>query len=206
MRNETRAVQVHDYFVETTVKFSFNNRDVDTDAYENFKVTVTGERAKLSVDSSKNYAIVLDKEERRESRNGGVKYVDLTYKVNFVSTAKANNVLKDGIRNVKLRSGVLSFSLGAGFNLDDFSQQIRLFQNRRLGRDTLILDKYLTQNDANVQSTANASNITIDLNQLGVRIPSKLRVILDTRFDLDTNKVINKDELKLDASANWVFR
>lgn len=206
MRTETRAVQVHDYFVETTVKFQFNNRDVDTDAYENFQVKVTGEVAKLSVNSSKNYAIVLDKELRRESQSGGVKYVDLTYKVNFISASKANSVLKDGIRNVKLRSGILSFTLGAGFNLEDFSQQIRIFQNRRIGRDTLILDKYLSSNETNVQTTSNASNISINLNDLGVNIPSKLRVILDTKFDIDTNNVINRDELKLDASANWIFR
>ena len=207
MRTETRAVEVFDYFVETKVKFEFNNRNIGADAVkEQFSMRMTGERANLSVASSKNYLIVLDKELRSERAGNGVKNVDLTYKISLLPAQSSSRVLENGIRNVKLRNGILNFTLGAGFNLNDFSQQIRIFKNRRLGTDTLLLNKFLSENDANVQSTASGSAISIDLSSLGVDIPSKLRVILDTKYKIDENQVLNRNEVKLNASANWVFR
>jgi len=206
MRTETRAYEVHDYYVETTARFEFNTADVATDANENFEMKMKGELASLSVDSTKNYIIVLDKQSRSEDRQAGVKYVDLTYKVNFIPAAQLNDVLGNGIQKVKLKNGVLNFHLGAGFNFDIFSQQIKIFQNRRVGTDILLLDKLLTANEANVQSTASNSILSINLKDLGINLPSKMRVILNTKYKIDENTVLNRNELKLDASANWVFR
>lgn len=206
IRRETRAVEVHDYFVETNVKFQFNTTEVAQDAAENFEVKVTGETPNLKVNSSKNYIIILDKQGITSNRQGDVKYIDLVYKVNFIPAAQVNSVLGNGIQKVKLRRGVLNFHLGAGFNFDNFSQKIRIFRNRRLGSDRLLLDKLLTANEANVQSTASASIVTVDLNNLGIDLPSKMRVILDTEYKIDPETVLNKNDIKLDASANWVFR
>lgn len=206
MRTETRAYQVHDYYVETTARFEFNNTDVANDAAENFTMKMIGEVASLSVNSSKNYIIVLDKQQRAEQRQAGVKYVDITYKINFVPTAQLNEVLGNGIQKVKLKDGVLNFHLGAGFNFDNFIQNIKIYQNRRVGSDILLLDRVLTASEANVQSTSAASILSVNLKNLGISLPSKMRVILDTKYKVDENKVLNRGELKLDASANWVFR
>jgi hypothetical protein len=206
MRQETRAVQVHDYYVETNVRFEFALANTSDAVRENFNMKMVGERAELTVKGSKNYFVVLDLQRRNESRQAGVKYVDLLYKVRLVSANQARSVLGNGIKNVKLRSGVLTFSLGAGFNLSEFAQQIRIFQNRRLGSDTLLLDKYLSANETDIQTTNNASNVSIDLNALGVKLPSKMRVILDTSYNLDENKILNRGEIELKANANWVFR
>jgi hypothetical protein len=206
MRMERRAFQVHDYYVETNVQFEFNNSDVMNDANEEFAIRMTGELASLKVRSSKNYVIVLDKQSRRESRGAGVKYVNLVYKINFIPSSGTSRVLENGIRNVSLRNGIVNFTLGAGFNLNNFTQQVRVFKNRRLGTDRLLLNKMLTANDANVQSTASATTISIDLKTLGVQVPSKVRIILDTKYKIDVNTVLNRNEVKLDASANWVFR
>lgn len=206
MRQETRAVQVHDYYVETNVRFEFALANTSDAVRENFNMKMVGERAELTVKGSKNYFVVLDLQRRNESRRAGVKYVDLLYKVRLISANQAKSVLGNGIKNVKLRSGVLTFSLGAGFNLSEFAQQIRIFQNRRLGSDTLLLDKYLSSNETDIQTTNNASNVSIDLNALGVKLPSKMRVILDTSYNLDENKILNRGEIELKANANWVFR
>jgi len=205
-RIETRAFEVHDYYVETTATFDFAEVVDNARVNEEISIGMKGEISSLSAKGSKNYFIMLDSSSRSESRGNGVKYVDLNYKVRLVSAVNARNVLSNGIQNVKLRSGILSFNLGAGFNLEDFSQQIRLFQNRRLGSDILILDRDLALNDMNVISTTNSSNITIDLNSLGVNVPSKLRVILDTKFMIDENKILNKNEVSTSANSNWVFR
>jgi hypothetical protein len=206
MRNERRAFQVHDYFVETNVQFQFNTADVSDIVREEFTMRMVGERATLSAIGSKNYFLVLDRQSRNESRSAGYKYVNLVYKVNLVPAARAQEVLRNGIQNVKLRSGILTFNLGAGFNLRSFTQEIKIFQNRRFGTDYLVLDKRLSGTDMNVQGASNSSLVTIDLNSLGVNVPSKLRVILDTKFDIDERKILNRGQLKSSANANWIFR
>ncbi len=205
-RIERRSYQVHDYYVQTKVKFQFNNSEVSDIVRENFTVRVTGERVKLEATGSNNYFLVLDTQLQSESMSNGVKYIDQIFKVSLVPANLAKSVLGDNITNVKLRNGVLNFHLGAGFNLSKFSQQIRIYQNRRLGSDPLLLNKFLTQHDMSVQSTASASIISVDLNSLGINIPAKMRVILDTKFKVDENKVLNKGQLKTSASANWIFR
>ena len=206
MRTETRSYQVHDYFVETNVRFQFNNAEVAEMVREEFKVKVTGERAKLSVNSSKNYFLLLENDSRSEDMQGGTKYVDLVYKVRLVPTAAAKSVLGNDIQNVSLKNGILTFKLGAGFNFSDFSQQIRLFKNRRLRSDVLVLDKLLTANEMDVQSNATETIMTVDLNSLGVKVPAKKRVIIDTKLLIDEKKLLNKNDVKTKASANWIFR
>ena len=206
-RVENRPFQVFDRYVDTTVKFEFNNANLEDGVQENFIVKVTGNKPTLSVNSSRNYIITLEKKDIRSSMRGRTEMLDVTYKVNFLPAEGAASVLQNGIQNVKLRSGVLTFKLGAGFNFEDFSQQIRIFKNRRLGRDTLLLNKYLSRSETNVQSTSNASIVTINLKSLGVNLPSKMRVILDTQLKgVDPNTVLNANEVKTSASANWIFR
>lgn len=206
MRTVTRSYQVHDYFVETNVKLQFDNSDVAETVHEQFSVSVTGDRVSLSVNSSKNYFLVLENELRSEQMGTGTKYVDMTYKVRLVAASAAKSVFANGIQNVSLRNGVLNFKLGAGFDLRKFTQQIKIFQNRRLRSDILILDKYLSQSDMNIQTNANESILSIDLNNLGVKVPAKVRVVMETKFLIDTKKVINKNEISTSANANWVFR
>ena len=206
MRSVRQSYEVLDYIVETTASFDFALPQDLSAVREEMTLKMVGERAQLSVNSSKNFFLVLDAQNRVERRESGVKYVDLTYKVRLVSAEAAKNVLDSGIQNVRLASGVLTFSLGAGFNLNDFTQQIRIYKNRRLGSDTLLLDRNLASNEADIQQTNNASAISIDLSELGISLPSKMRVILDTKYNIDINKVLNRGEIKTEASANWIFR
>ena len=206
MRTERRAYQVHDYFVETNVRFNFDNTNIQDIVDEEFVVSVNGEQARLTATGSKNYFLVLDRSKRSESMGNGVKNVFVTYNVRLVPATLARTVLENGIQNVKLRNGILTYNLGEGFNLRSFNQQIRIFENRRLGTDPLLLDKNLSSRDMNIQSTARTSAVSIDLNNLGIRLPNKMRVILDTKFDIDESKVLNAGEIKTSASANWIFR
>jgi hypothetical protein len=206
MRTETRSYQVHDYYVETNVKLNINTDQVSNDVAENFTVKMKGENSKLSVKGSKNYFVVLDKRHKNESRRDGVKYIDLTYSINLVPATQAKSAFANGIKKVKLRKGVLNFSLGEGFNLSDFTQQIKIFRNRRLGTDKLLLKKDLTETEINVQVSSDSTDLSVDLNSLGIKVPSKVRVILNSKFNIDESKILNKGEVKTDASANWVFR
>jgi len=206
MRTETRAYQVHDYYVETNVQFIINTDEVLNDVAEDFTMKMKGDVSDLSVRGSKNYFIVLDKHHRNESRSNGVKYINLTYNIDLVPAHKAKSALENGIKNVKLRKGVLNFSLGEGFNFSEFTQKIRIFKNRRLRSDKLLLKKVLSEAEVNMQVNSDSTDISVDLNTLGIKLPSKMRVILDSSFNIDENKLLNKGEIKTDTVANWIFR
>ncbi len=205
-RNETRSYQVHDYYVETNVQINLLNEDTSNLPREEFRMKMTGERSSFTVKGSSNYFIFLDKKHRRERMQAGVKYVDLIYNVRLVSAADAKNVLGNGIQGVKLRNGILNFKLGAGFNTSDFTQKIRIYRNRRLGRDPLLLTKILTMNEMNMQTVNNESVMAVDLRNLGINLPSKMRVILNTDYQINEDRLMNKGQIKTSASTNWVFR
>lgn len=205
-RIERRPFQVHDYDVETRVQFQFNASELSDYVNENFSIRVQGESEKLSVVGSKNYFLLLEHQSKKASMSANIKYIDLIYKIKVVPATQAKSVLENGIHNVNLSRGILSFNLGAGFDIRNFSQQIRIYQNRRLGRDPLLLDKYLGDQELNIQSTANASIIYINLRELGINLPSNLRVILNTQYLINEDQLLNKNEITTKASSNWVFR
>lgn len=206
MRDVTRSYEVFDYHVNSEVKVSLSVEEEVSQISENFKVSVTGDKVSIKVDSSKNYAIVLDQKNLSERWNGNIKEIQAEYKINLIPAQRINGVLAGGIQNVKLNNNVLSFTLGEGFNLDDFTQRLRIFQYRRIFTDILVYDQSLTSNDLIVVMQGGDSNITIDLNSLGVNVPFQKRIILDTSYNVGDKEILNKTDFKFEASSNWIFR
>lgn len=206
MRNETRAYEVFDYNVETAVRFEIDNSEVQDYAREEVTVKAIGDKTSLVVRGSSNYFVYLESQNRTETRRSQTKFINLDYRIKLIPAYVANNVLKNGYQNVKLRGTILHFSLGAGYNLEDFVQRIRIFRNRRLGTDPLLLNRALSPSEVTITERQNRTDVTIDLANLGIQLPSKMRVILDVNYNLDTNRVLNRNQIKTSASTNWVFR
>ena len=206
MRTVTRSYEVHDYDVETKVTFEFNLNDSSETVQEKFQVRMNGERATLNVFGSKNYFLVLDKKSRRENREHGVKYINLNYKVRLVPATDVKSVFANGIQNVYLKDSILTFNLGAGFNFEDFTQQIRIYRSRRFRTDPLLLTKLLSNNEMIVKQTNNSSMVTIDLRNLGISLPNRMRVVLDTKSKINMSNVLNKNDVRTSASTNWLFK
>jgi hypothetical protein len=205
MRSETRAYQVHDYYVNTRAQLSFDYSDVSGGANERFSVTMNGESDSLSVNGSKNYALLLDSKNRSEVRNVGTKNVELNYNVRLVKAKTITQTLGRGIQNVSLRNGILRFSVGKGFNTQDFTQNLKIYRSRRLATDVLLFDRDMTDTEMQVNTNGNSSEVSIDLANLGIQLPSKTRVIMNTAYNLGGAKLLNSNEIKTEASANWIF-
>ncbi len=204
-RTESRPYEVHDYDVITNAILNFDSSDVDGGADEIFKVRVEGEADDLSVTDSKNYAIILKNKDRSEISRTGLKEVNVSYDISFVKTKRMNEVLGAGIQNVSYKNGVLEFSVGKGFNTQEFTQNIQIYRWRRFGTDPVLLDKNIAENEMEVSADGNQSRVSIDLRKLGISLPSKMRVIMKTSYNFGTGVLLNKD-LKAEASANWIFR
>jgi hypothetical protein len=197
MRNETRAYEVHDYDVSTRAKLNFDLDDVSGGANERFTITMNGEMDSLRVNGSKNYALLLDNKNRSEIRRQGVKDVELNYDVRLVKAKTITQTLGRGIQNVSLRNGILRFSVGKGFNT--------VYRSRRLATDVLLFDRNMMDNEMEVNVNGNTSEVSIDLASLGIQLPAKTRVIMSTSYNLGGAQLLNADEIKTEASANWIF-
>ena len=205
-RTERRAVQVHDYDVETNVEYQIQTTDADATIAEEFTMKVVGDTPTLTVKGSKNYFIILKKLNEKERMEAGVKYIDRIYQIELKSATKAKRVLASGIENVSYKNGIYSYTLGQGFNLSEFTQRVRVYKYRFIGSDSLLIDKNLDGNEIEINSTNGISEMNIDLNNLEINIPSKVRVILDTTYNIDEETLLNKGEIEISTYANWIFK
>lgn len=205
-RVERRAYQVHDYFVESNINLKFDAETADINPRESITVKVTGNQSMIEVDDSGNFFVFIKDTKEEEFREGDLLVRNLEYVLGLESAVEARNVVNYGIQNVKLRGSIFSFDLHNDFNFKDFKNQIRIYRNRRFGRDTLLKTAHLnTNNTTQIESNSNYTHYEVDINQLGVNIPSRMRVILDIEYNIDTKTLLNKKKIDTDTSTNWIF-
>lgn len=199
------AYEVHDYDVLTNAILNFDSSDVDGGANENFKVRVEGEKDGISVQGSGNYAVVLRAKNSNEIRRTGLKEITTNYDIKFVKAKRISETLGSGITGVKYKNGTLNFAVGKGFNTDEFIQNLKIYRHKRIGRDVLLLNKDIMENEMEISVEDNRSKISINLRNLGITLPRKMRVIMTTSYKLGNGVLLNNN-IKTKASANWIFK
>lgn len=205
-RVERRAYQVHDYDVESNISAVIDGSAAIT-AQETIVFRATGNTDSITVDGSGKNLIRVFKKEVTEQRLAGLLKRNINYVLKVETARAASNVSAHGIQNVSLRNGVFNFSLHQSFDLAKFDAKIRVFKNRRLGRDTLLRTADLTEATMVATSgNANSTNYAVDLRALNIRVPSQVRIILDVKYKVDESTILNRGQIDLDTSANWVFR
>ncbi|MBC77021.1 MAG: hypothetical protein CME64_13490 [Halobacteriovoraceae bacterium] len=204
MRTVRRAYEVFDYYVDTKVNFEFSGENMSM-ARENFRVKVSGSDVDLNLQDSGKY-LVLSKRMDGDSRmSGDVLEQEVTYKVELVEGQVVTDALEGGVRNVSLNNGIVRFTLGSSFNTEDFIQNLKVYRSRRIISDILLLDRNLDAKDMEITQLGQDKVISVDLNDLGVDVPGRTRIILTTTFDTRGLEVLNPNTFKTEASANWIF-
>ncbi len=205
-RMEQRPYEVHDYYVDTNARLNFNMDQVSNTPAEDFKVKVNGENSRLKVKSSKNYAILLTNTDKHAVRNGGVKTIDVDYDLKLVPAKIINNTLSHNGADATLVNGVLTFELGRDFNARDFTQHLKVYRTRIMATDKKLFDRQLNQADMQINTNGNAAQVSINLNSLGIKVPSKVKVILDTSYNLRGAAVLNSSDIQVKASRTYKFK
>lgn len=202
-RNETREVEVFDHYVNTSVKLNYDFGDNDVN--EKLVLIASGDTL-IAKSDTKNFAVYLTNKNIRTSSQGNTVYKDIDLSLKFVNASIVNNVIQNGIRNVSFNSGVLSFEVDRDFNFKDFTQNIKLYRDRRAAGDIFLAQKDLQRNDLlNVQVSGNKKIMTLDVLTLINSTPDRLRVILTTQFSPLNYTLLNADSLDMQTSVNWLF-
>ena len=204
MRTIRQSYEVLDYYVNTIFELNYGQSSISTTG-EEFVAKVTGASASLGLNDSGDYLVLVKNERKEATREGETLNQTLSYELGFVSSAKIKGALEGGVRDVLYKDGALFFTLGKGFNTEDFIQELKIYKARRFASDELLFDKAITQDQMEINTMGNDKRISIDLSSLGVELPGRMRVIMTTRYDLKGAKALNSDSVKTQASANWVF-
>jgi hypothetical protein len=202
-RTQTREVEVLDHYVNTTVKLNFDFGDNEVN--ENLTLVATGNTL-TAKSQTQNFAVYLTDKHIRTSSQGETVYKDIDLDIKFVNANSVNNVMRDGIKGVSLRNGILSFEVNRDFNFKDFVQNIKLYQDRRGMGDIFLAQKDLRRNDLlDVQVNGNKKIMSLDVSSVIRSTPDRLRVILTTQFTPLNYTLLNPDSLQMSTSANWLF-
>ena len=205
MRQVQQPYEVLDYYVDTEINFEYDLSDILNGAGEEFEVTVSGKEVNMSVADSGNYLILKKNEIADAQRSADTLTQKITYDLDFVQMSKVRGTLGAGVQDVSYRNGVLYFALGKGFNTKDFIQNIKIYNSRRFRTDVLLFDRNLTENQMDIQTNGNQTQVSIDMTKLNVNLPSRMRVIMTSKYNTRGAEPLNIKESELEASANWIF-
>lgn len=203
--NRTVALEVFDYENISNTTFNFTPTDAQENINETFVISQRGKYQSLKVKGSGNYLVKVKKQFEDVQRDDRARYVTTAYDVSLVDVSLAKKVLGSGINGVSLRSNILKFNLGTGFNFSDFSFNLKLLRNRSLGSDIMLFDRDVRA-IAQINDNGFITEVSIDLNKLGVNLPRKKRVIVDLKYNLSGSGYINLDDVKTSAYGNWKFK
>ncbi len=182
-RTIRQSYEVLDYYVNTIFELNYKLNN-GSSAREEFIAKVTGSNGELSLDDSGAYLVLVTDEKKEARREGETLNQTLSYDLSFVSAERVKGALEGGVRDVLFRDGTLSFTLGKAFNTEDFVQELKIYKARRLASDKLLFDRTISQDQMDISSNGNDKRINIDLRALGIELPSRMRVIMTTSYDL----------------------
>jgi hypothetical protein len=204
-RTYQEPYEVLDYYVNTDVTFNYDLSDILNGAGEEFEVKVSGKDLNMSVRDSGEYLILKRNEDIDARRSGDTLMQKVSYDIDFVQVNKIKEALGAGVQDVVFKNGVLNFALGKGFNTKDFIQNIKVYNSRRFRSDVLIFDRNLNANEMDISTNGNQTMIAINFAKLGIDTPSRMRVIMTSKYNTRGADVLNSNAADLEASANWIF-
>lgn len=196
---------VFDYYVRSQVDFTFIGDIYGTS--ENFTLTQNQENLSLSVRDSKRFAISARQTSRGDSFNGNTKFIRAHYEVELINIEKSREAFRRGFYDVRLSQNILSFKVLEGFDFNKNYSRLKIFQNRAMATDILLLDREVRESDFIVRDYGREKEVSIDLSKLGIVVPSKLRVILESEIDFRSKYLLNQDiSSDLKTFFNYIFK
>lgn len=159
--------EVKDYDVDANVMIDVTKLpSVMTSASEKFIVTINGDDLSLSVVGSKNYFVVLKKQDVRAQMNGSVKFVDALYATELIETAPVLKALT--MTKISLEDTGLTVKMGPVATRENIAFSLNIVKKRNLASDITLLDRELAMNETVLTTTENSATAVFDVTKLGV--------------------------------------
>jgi hypothetical protein len=159
--------EVKDFDVDANVMIDVSKlTSVMTSASEKFIVTLNGDDLSLSVVGSKNYFVVLKKQDVRAQMNGSVKFIDALYATELIEAAPILKALT--MTKISLEDTGLTVKMGPVATRENIAFSLNIVKKRTLASDIILLDRELAMNETVLTTTENSSTAVFDVTKLGV--------------------------------------
>ena len=205
----TRTVQipyeVHDYYTDAKVYLSVAALGEVANAGERITATLNGDSLSLSAQGSKNYIIVLKKQDVRSDMVGGVKMIDATYGVELVPAAPVVKSL--AVSNISIKNDLLNFTLGPVEAREHLGFSLEVKKNPVVGSSTVLFDRELNASEILLRTEADKSVAQVNVDKLGVTIKGGRHTLTAKVFFKNAGKVLNASQFEsLEASRTLIYK
>jgi hypothetical protein len=184
--------QVFDHTVDANVKINLANLPQGAIANEKFTVAIQKDDVVISVISSKNVLIYVDKTQN-VSVNGATKVIDANVQIKFADLLSLRNTMT-AISQIKIENNNLSFSLGRASNLQ-FKTKLEIVQ-KKLFKDKTLINRELAPFEVNTYNNNGQQFFSIDLARLGLTLKEKKhKIALEVQAVIDNARPLNYQDL-----------
>ncbi len=196
--------EVKDYDVDANVKLNVINKTT-LPAAEAFNVTLNGDELSVAVVGSKKFLVVLKKSTIQSSMSGGVKSIQGSYTAELVEAAPVLKALD--ITNISMSDSVVKFKMGPIAELGLIAFNLNVKKAPVVGSDTVLFDRVLDTNEFQLNTSADNSDVAVNIQRLGVELTSGRFTITSTAFFKAKDAVLNASQFdSLEASRTLIYK
>lgn len=196
--------EVKDFDVEATVDLKVKGVE-NMQQSETFKVTLNGARVSLSAIGSKNFFIMLKKQNVSSSIRGSVKFVTASYEAELVPAASVVKALE--MTNISIKDSVLSFTMGPVETPELIGYQLTVKKAPVLGSDTVLFDRELAANEIQLNTTERSSMGKVDIQRLGLVLSSGRHTLTAKAFFKHAGTILNASQFEsTEASRTLIYK
>lgn len=197
--------EVKDYDVNAQVLLDVSALESTLKPNEKFTVTLHGDDLTITAQGSKNFFLVLKKQDKQPYMSGSVKFIDALYAVELV---EAQPVLKAlSMTNISIKDSLLSVKMGPVAQPENIGFSLNIVRKRTLASDIVLFDRELSATEATVDSAANGATLSVDTSKLNVELEGGKFGITAKAFFKFSGALMNKSQFdELEASRTLILK
>ncbi len=196
--------EVKDYDVQAFVNLDISSLEGATPG-ESFEVTLDGDNLSLSAVGSRKYFILLTKKEISSRVEGPVKFIDANFTASLVDASPVTNALS--IQNISLKGSDLFFDMGPIELRELIGFKLNITKSPILGSDKVLFDRELKTNEIKISSSNSSSEVTINIQNLGVRLSSGRFKITPKAYFKHKGSILNASQFeRTEVSSTLIYK
>ena len=202
MRTVTIPYEVVDYATDAYVTLNMS-LPAGMRVNEKFTVRLEGEDLTLTARGSKKVVIVKTTEDISGNLQGNLKVINARYEVDMVDAQALIGALD--MSRAYITGEVLDFDLGPKALEFSIKHQLKVSKAPRVGSDTLLLDRILSQNDFSVNTNMSSTLYSVDMSLLGINFQNgRYRISIESSFAPE-GLILNADQFVDQLSSRKVI-
>lgn len=171
---------IKDFDVDANVKIVVENGP-HSQASEEFKVELEGDKISFFAKGSKKYFLILKSEESLPKISGKYKFLDVTYRVELIEAEPILTAID--VKDISFENNILNFLTGPISHFEHLEVSLEVKNGKGLFPMTLF-KKAIDFENMNITKSASSTYFSIDFNQIGLHLqPGRNKITTKVYFN-----------------------